>query len=164
MEGIQVIEILREKLNITADYKLGEKLELDKSEISRVRKGQSAKNILKKVEEIYGIELLKEVEAELSNKVSNDFVGFDQRLLSEKDRVINIQQQYINNLERQLKDLREEIKQKSELMRSVFGAENNWDKLGIKSGVPFYPSHDPLSENHPELKEKTNPEMGKRTK
>ena len=59
MKGIQVIEILREKLNITADYKLGEKLDLDKSEISRVRKGQSAKNILKKVEEIYGIELLK---------------------------------------------------------------------------------------------------------
>ena len=163
MKGIQVIEILREKLNITADYKLGEKLDLDKSEISRVRKGQSAKNILKKVEEIYGIELLKEVEAELSNKVSNDFVGFEQRLLSEKDRVINIQQQYINNLERQLKDLREEIKQKSELMRS-FGAENNWDKLGIKPGVLLYPRQDPLPEKRAKLKEETNPEIEKSTK
>ena len=136
MKGIQVIEILREKLNITADYKLGEKLDLDKSEISRVRKGQSAKNILKKVEEIYGIELLKEVEAELSNKVSNDFVGFDQRLLSEKDRVINIQQQYISSLERQVEDLREEIRHKSALLNYSFGSKNSWERLGIKGGIP----------------------------
>jgi len=127
MQGHQIIEILRKKLKIDADYKLGEKLDLDKSEISRVRKGQSAKKILKKVEEIYGVELLEELQAGLSDRVSSSLVDYDQRLLSEKERVIRIQQQYINSLERQVEDLREEIRQKTELLNSSFGSRKSWE-------------------------------------
>ena len=136
MQGHQIIEILRKKLKIDADYKLGEKLDLDKSEISRVRKGQSAKRILKKVEEIYGVELLEELQAGLSDRVSSSLVDYDQRLLSEKERVIRIQQQYINSLERQVEDLREEIRQRSEMLNSSFGSRTSWEEMGIKAGIP----------------------------
>ena len=66
MEGQQVIEILKKKLQINADYKLGEKLNLDKSEVSRVRRGHPAKKILQKVEEVFGLDFYEEVKAEMN--------------------------------------------------------------------------------------------------
>ena len=153
MQGHQIIEILRKKLKIDADYKLGEKLDLDKSEISRVRKGQSAKKILKKVEEIYGVELLEELQAGLSDRVSSSVVDSDQRLLSEKERVISIQQQYINSLERQVEDLREEIRHKSELLNYSFGSKNSWERLGIKGGIPVDMSQPIKPNSNSELEE-----------
>ena len=164
MQGHQIIEILRKKLKVDADYKLGEKLDLDKSEISRVRKGQSAKKILKKVEEIYGVELLEELQAGLSDRVSSSVVDSDQRLLSEKERVISIQQQYINSLERQVEDLREEIRQKTELFNSSFGSRKSWEELGIKAGIPVDMSQTIKQRSNTELVEETSQNLEKDAK
>lgn len=164
MQGHQIIEILRKKLKVDADYKLGEKLDLDKSEISRVRKGQSAKKILKKVEEIYGVELLEELQAGLSDRVSSSVVDSDQRLLSEKERVISIQQQYINSLERQVEDLREEIRQKTELLNSSFGSRKSWEELGIKAGIPVDMSQTIKQRSNTELVEETSQNLEKDAK
>jgi ribosome-binding protein aMBF1 (putative translation factor) len=94
MEGQQVIEILKEKLQINADYKLGEKLNLDKSEVSRVRRGHPAKKILQKVEEVFGFDFYEEVKAEMNKTDSTSTLNSEVQLLKEKERTINIQLAY----------------------------------------------------------------------
>jgi len=84
MEGQQVIEILKKRLQINADYKLGEKLNLDKSEVSRVRRGHPPKKILQKVEEVFGLDFYEKVQAEMSKTDFTKTYNSEVQLLREK--------------------------------------------------------------------------------
>ena len=110
MEGQQVIEILKKKLQINADYKLGEKLNLDKSEVSRVRRGHPAKKILQKVEEVFGLDFYEEIKAEMNRTDSTSSLNSEKQLLQEKERTITIQQSYIERLEKTIERLEEDKK------------------------------------------------------
>ena len=114
MEGQQVIEILKKKLQINADYKLGEKLNLDKSEVSRVRRGHPAKKILQKVEEIFGLDFYEEIKAEMDRTDLTTKLNPELQLLKEKERTINIQQSYIERLEKTIERLEEDKKKRNQ--------------------------------------------------
>ena len=114
MEGQQVIEILKKKLQINADYKLGEKLNLDKSEVSRVRRGHPAKKILQKVEEVFGLDFYEEVKAEMNRTETTTNLNPEVQLLKEKERTINIQQSYIERLEKTIERLEEDKKKRNQ--------------------------------------------------
>ena len=114
MEGQQVIEILKKKLQINADYKLGEKLNLDKSEVSRVRRGHPAKKILQKVEEIFGLDFYEEIKAEMDRTDLTTNLNPELQLLKEKERTINIQQSYIERLEKTIERLEEDKKKRNQ--------------------------------------------------
>ena len=114
MEGQQVIEILKKKLQINADYKLGEKLNLDKSEVSRVRRGHPAKKILQKVEEVFGLDFYEEVKAEMNRTDTTTNLNPEVQLLKEKERTINIQQSYIERLEKTIERLEEDKKKRNQ--------------------------------------------------
>ena len=114
MEGQQVIEILKKKLQINADYKLGEKLNLDKSEVSRVRRGHPAKKILQKVEEVFGLDFYEEVKAEMNRTDTTTNLNSEVQLLKEKERTINIQQNYIERLEKTIERLEEDKKKRNQ--------------------------------------------------
>ena len=114
MEGQQVIEILKKKLQINADYKLGEKLNLDKSEVSRVRRGHPAKKILQKVEEIFGLDFYEEIKAEMDRTDLTTNLNPEVQLLKEKERTINIQQSYIERLEKTIEKLEEDKKKRNQ--------------------------------------------------
>tara|TARA_Y100000114_G_C11737162_1_gene316863 strand:+ start:436 stop:834 length:399 start_codon:yes stop_codon:yes gene_type:complete len=114
MEGAQVIEILKKKLQINADYKLGEKLNLDKSEVSRVRRGHPAKKILQKVEEVFGLDFYEKVMAEMGKTDLTKIYHSEVQLLREKERTINIQQSYIERLEKTIERLEEDKKKRNQ--------------------------------------------------
>jgi transcriptional regulator with XRE-family HTH domain len=114
MEGQQVIEILKKKLQINADYKLGEKLNLDKSEVSRVRRGHPAKKILQKVEEVFGLDFYEEIKAEMNRTDSTSSLNSEKQLLQEKERTITIQQSYIERLEKTIERLEEDKKKRNQ--------------------------------------------------
>ena len=114
MEGQQVIEILKKKLQINADYKLGEKLNLDKSEVSRVRRGHPAKKILQKVEEIFGLDFYEEIKAEMDRTDLTTNLNPEVQLLKEKERTITIQQSYIERLEKTIERLEEDKKKRNQ--------------------------------------------------
>ena len=114
MEGQQVIEILKKKLQINADYKLGEKLNLDKSEVSRVRRGHPAKKILQKVEEVFGLDFYEEIKAEMNRRDSTSSLNSEKQLLQEKERTITIQQSYIERLEKTIERLEEDKKKRNQ--------------------------------------------------
>ena len=114
MEGQQVIEILKKKLQINADYKLGMKLNLDKSEVSRVRRGHPAKKILQKVEEIFGLDFYEEIKAEMDRTDLTTNLNPELQLLKEKERTINIQQSYIERLEKTIERLEEDKKKRNQ--------------------------------------------------
>jgi len=114
MEGQQVIEILKKKLQINADYKLGEKLNLDKSEVSRVRRGHPAKKILQKVEEVFGLDFYEEVKAEMNRTDTTTNLNPEVQLLKEKERTITIQQSYIERLEKTIERLEEDKKKRNQ--------------------------------------------------
>mgnify|MGYP001127712635 CR=1 FL=1 len=114
MDGQQVIEILKKKLQINVDYKLGEKLNLDKSEVSRVRRGHPAKKILQKVEEVFGLDFYEEVKAEMNRTDTTTNLNPEVQLLKEKERTINIQQSYIERLEKTIERLEEDKKKRNQ--------------------------------------------------
>jgi transcriptional regulator with XRE-family HTH domain len=127
MEGQQVIEILKKKLQINADYKLGEKLNLDKSEVSRVRRGHPAKKILQKVEEIFGLDFYEEVKAEMNRTDSTNTLNSEKQLLQEKERTITIQQSYIERLEKTIERLEEEKKKRNQtFVPEYINQPDNW--------------------------------------
>ena len=128
MEGQQVIEILKEKLQINADYKLGEKLNLDKSEVSRVRRGHPAKKILQKVEEVFGFNFYEEVKAEMSRTDSTSTLNSEVQLLKEKERTITIQQSYIERLEKTIERLEEDKKKRNQtIVPEYINQPYNWE-------------------------------------
>jgi len=127
MEGQQVIEILKEKLQINADYKLGEKLNLDKSEVSRVRRGHPAKKILQKVEEVFGFDFYEEVKAEMDRTDSTNPLHSEKQLLQEKERTITIQQSYIERLEKTIERLEEDKKKRNQTnVPEWYNQPDNW--------------------------------------
>ena len=127
MEGQQVIEILKKKLQINADYKLGEKLNLDKSEVSRVRRGHPAKKILQKVEEIFGLDFYEEVKAEMNKSDSTTTLNAETQLLKEKERTITIQQSYIERLEKTIERLEEDKKKRNQtIVPEWYNQPDNW--------------------------------------
>ena len=127
MEGQQVIEILKKKLQINADYKLGEKLNLDKSEVSRVRRGHPAKKILQKVEEIFGLDFYEEVKAEMTRTDSTNTLNSEKQLLQEKERTITIQQSYIERLEKTIERLEEDKKKRNQTnVPQWYNQPDNW--------------------------------------
>jgi hypothetical protein len=127
MEGQQVIEILKEKLQINADYKLGEKLNLDKSEVSRVRRGHPAKKILQKVEEVFGFDFYEEVKAEMDRTDSTSTLNSEVQLLKEKERTITIQQSYIERLEKTIERLEEDKKKRNQTnVPEWYNQPDNW--------------------------------------
>ena len=127
MEGQQVIEILKEKLQINADYKLGEKLNLDKSEVSRVRRGHPAKKILQKVEEVFGFDFYEEVKAEMNRTDSTSTLNSEVQLLKEKERTITIQQSYIERLEKTIERLEEDKKKRNQtIVPEYINQPDNW--------------------------------------
>jgi len=127
MEGQQVIEILKEKLQINADYKLGEKLNLDKSEVSRVRRGHPAKKILQKVEEVFGFDFYEEVKAEMDRTDSTSTLNSEVQLLKEKERTITIQQSYIERLEKTIERLEEDKKKRNQTkVPQWYNQPDNW--------------------------------------
>ena len=127
MEGQQVIEILKKKLQINADYKLGERLNLDKSEVSRVRRGHPAKKILQKVEEVFGLDFYEEVKAEMNRTDSTSTLNSELQLLKEKERTITIQQSYIERLEKTIERLEEDKKKRNQtIVPQWYNQPDNW--------------------------------------
>ena len=132
MEGQQVIEILKKKLQINADYKLGEKLNLDKSEVSRVRRGHPAKKILQKVEEVFGLDFYEEVKAEMNRTESTNTLNSEKQLLQEKERTINIQKSYIERLEKTIERLEEDKKKRNQTnVPQWYNQSDNWQPSPI---------------------------------
>ena len=127
MQGQQVIEILKKKLQINADYKLGERLNLDKSEVSRVRRGHPAKKILQKVEEVFGLDFYEEVKAEMNRTDSTSTLNSELQLLKEKERTITIQQSYIERLEKTIERLEEDKKKRNHTnVPQWYNQPDNW--------------------------------------
>ena len=127
MQGQQVIEILKKKLQINADYKLGERLNLDKSEVSRVRRGHPAKKILQKVEEVFGLDFYEEVKAEMNRTDSTSTLNSELQLLKEKERTITIQQSYIERLEKTIERLEEDKKKRNQtIVPEYINQPDNW--------------------------------------
>ena len=127
MQGQQVIEILKKKLQINADYKLGERLNLDKSEVSRVRRGHPAKKILQKVEEVFGLDFYEEVKAEMNRTDSTSTLNSELQLLKEKERTITIQQSYIERLEKTIERLEEDKKKRNQtIVPQWYNQPDNW--------------------------------------
>ena len=65
---------------------------------------------MQKVEEIFGLDFYEEIKAEMNRTDSTTNLNPEVQLLKEKERTINIQQSYIERLEKTIERLEEEKK------------------------------------------------------
>ena len=100
---------------------------MDKSEVSRVRRGHPAKKILQKVEEIFGLDFYEEVKAEMNKSDSTTTLNAETQLLKEKERTITIQQSYIERLEKTIERLEEDKKKRNQTnVPQWYNQPDNW--------------------------------------
>ncbi len=107
----QVIEILKEKFSIKADYKLAELLEIDRSDLSRIRAGQQSDKFWRKIEEKLGAEVRERLKLQVSRpQTQTSDLSFLESMIQSKDETIKRQDEHIQDLRKTLEILQDQLK------------------------------------------------------
>ena len=106
----EVLEITKIKMGLRFDYELANLLGIKKSTLSqKISRGDfpfiQVHQLLN--ENHIDVNWLERYESEMQNEASSRSMGQKSEHLGDKDQIIQIQQEYIENLKQQLKELKE---------------------------------------------------------
>ena len=107
----EMLEITKIKLGLNFDYELAVLLGIKKSTLSqKISRGDFPIFHVRQLLNEHQIDVswLEEYEAEIQDKDSSWPMDQKSKFLEDKDQIVKIQQEYIENLKQQLKELKEE--------------------------------------------------------
>ena len=106
----EVLEITKIKMGLRFDYELANLLGIKKSTLSqKISRGDLPFfQVHQLLNELHiDVNWLEKYEGGIQNKASSRSMGQKSEHLGDKDQIIQIQQEYIENLKQQLKELKE---------------------------------------------------------
>ena len=106
----EVLEITKIKMGLRFDYELANLLGIKKSTLSqKISRGDFPFIQVHRLLNEHHIDVnwLERYESEMQNEASSRSMGQKSEHLGDKDQIIQIQQEYIENLKQQLKELKE---------------------------------------------------------
>ena len=126
----QLIEITKKKLGYRYDREIAEALNLTKSGFSqKISRGDFPFSEIRQLLKNQNIdsEWLDEAETEMNKTDSTNTLNSEVQLLTEKERTINIQQSYIERLEKTIERLEEDKKKRNQTnVPQWYNQPDNW--------------------------------------